>query len=91
MQRLHAQMQLGFIARRGVLLDDAALGGAVDEGERRGQQFGGRLGVLGSDGAPHGADLVAQAGLILPVVLGALFVLSHALERGKMIGHLETD
>ena len=36
-------------------------------------------------------DRVTQARLILPVVLGALFVLPYALERGKMIGHLEAE
>ena len=73
-------MQLRFIARRGVLLDETDFGRSVDDGKGFGQQSFGRFGVLAGDDAPHGPDLMTQTRFALPVHLGAPCFLPYAFQ-----------
>ena len=87
-ERFDAAVQIALVARSRVFLDDAGLRRSVNDRKRGWQQGGGGRRVLAGDGAPHGADLVAEAGLILAVDFRAPFHLAHPLERGIRVGHL---
>jgi len=80
-------VQFRLVARGGVLLDDAGLGGSVNHGKCLRQQAFGHFGVLLQDRPPHGADLVPQPGLVLAVEYRAPFSLPYPLERGISVRH----
>ena len=63
-------MQVGLIPGGGVLLDNAQLGGAVDDGKGLREQVSGARGVFCCKCATHRANLVAKTGLVLAVHFG---------------------
>jgi len=72
-------MQLGFVPRGGVLLDDPKLCGTVDDGKCAGQQLERARGILRRNQAAHGPHLVTQLRGIAAVVIRSPFRLSYAL------------
>ena len=86
--RFEPGLQPALVARRGVLLDHADFGRAIDQRKGLGQHFGGNFGVFAGECAPHSANLVTEAGLVLTVDFSAPFGLTHTLQRGIGIGHL---
>src|SRR5579864_3696213 len=81
------QRKTALVAGGGVLLDDAPLGGPVNQGKRLSRQIGGRLGVLGLQQPPHGPDLVTQPGLARPVDFRPALGYAHALQRRYSVCH----
>src|SRR6266853_1226 len=71
----------------GVLLDDAPLGGAVNQGVSLGNQLRGCLEVFGCEQTAHGADAMAQAGLASPVYGSPPFRDAHTFECRYSICH----
>ena len=75
------------IAGRGILLDNAPLGGAIDQRIGLGNQFGGAFDVLGFEQAPHGTDAMTQAGLASTVNRRTVFGDAHTFQRRYCICH----
>jgi len=87
-QGFQAGREPRLVARRGVVLDDAPLDGAVNDGIRAGQSGGGRLHIFGGQQAPEGADLFAQSRLASRVEDGSAFNLPGPFKRGYGVRHL---
>ena len=79
--------QPALIAGRGILLDDAPLGGAVDQRISLGNQFGGAFDILGFKQAPHRTDAMAQAGLASTVNRRTVFGHAQTFQRRYCICH----
>ena len=79
--------QPALIAGRGILLDDAPLGGAIDQRISLGNQFSGAFDVLGFEQAPHRTDAMAQAGLASTINRRTVFGHAHTFQRRYCICH----
>ena len=79
--------EAALIAGRRILLDDAPLGGAIDQRISLRDQFGSAFDVLGFEQAPHRTDAMAQAGLASTVNRRAVFGDAHTFQRRYSICH----
>src|SRR5258708_7629500 len=86
-QFAETQREPALVAGGGVLLDDAPLGGAVNQGVSLGNQLRGCLDVFGREQTAHGTDAMAQAGLASPVYGRPPFRDAHAFECRYSICH----